>query len=148
MIKIKRQRRYKGMKKVLSVCMLITSLSFSEGYTQGDRILDMQKMAKAMQDIQSGFFYNNLDIVKAGAKDLKDTIINVGPTQAEKNNKDVYERWMNNSTAMTARTQKRIRNYAETIVERFGDGDAVQALQVYNRVASECLKCHISFRKW
>jgi len=136
------------MKKILLVCMVFTTLSLAEGYTQGDRILDMQKMAQAMQDIQSGFFYNNLDIVIAGSTDLKAAIINVGPTQAEKNNKDVYERWMNNNTAMTARTQKRISKYADTLVERFKDGDAVQALQIYNRVNAECLKCHISLRKW
>jgi len=72
----------------------------------------------------------------------------VGPTYAEKNNKDVYEKWLNNNTAMTARTQKRIRRNADDIIERFADGDATQALNVYNRVAQECMKCHISLRKW
>ncbi len=136
------------MKKILLACVLFTTFSLAEGYTQENRILDMQKMAQAMQDIQSGFFYNNLDIVIAGAQDLKESIIHVGPTQSEKNNKDVYERWLNNNTAMTARTQTRIRKYADTIVERFKDGDAVQALRVYNRVTSECLKCHVNLRKW
>ncbi|RUM69569.1 MAG: cytochrome C [Sulfurovum sp.] len=136
------------MKKIFVICMTMGIMSFASGYTQADRILDMQKMAQAMQDIQSGFFYNNLDIVTAGAQDLKSTIVNVGPTDAEKNNKDVYERWMNNHTAMTGRTQRRIKNYADTLVERFKDGDATQALQIYNRITAECMKCHISLRKW
>jgi len=136
------------MKKVLITCMAVVTLGSADGYTQADRILDMQKMAKAMQDIQSGFFYNNLDIVKAGAMDLKNTIIKVGPTTAEKNTKDVYERWMNNSSAMTGRTQRRIQKYAESIVEHFKDGDAQFSLNMYNRVAAECMKCHTSLRKW
>ena len=136
------------MKKICIICMAFLTLGWSEGYTQGERILDMQKMAHAMQDIQSGFFYNNLDIVIAGTKDLKEAIVKVGPTHTEKNSKDVYERWMNNNTAMTARIQKRIIKYSDTMVERFKDGDAIQALNVYNRVTAECMKCHISLRKW
>jgi hypothetical protein len=136
------------MKKVLITCMTLVTINFAGEYTQGDRILDMQKMAQAMQDIQSGFFYNNLDIVSAGAKDLKSTIINVGPTASEKKTKDVYEKWMNNNTAMTGRTQKRIQKYTDEIIEHFKDGDAQFALNVYNRVAAECMKCHTSLRKW
>jgi len=136
------------MKKVLMTCMTLVTINFAGDYTQGDRILDMQKMAQAMQDIQSGFFYNNLDIVTAGAEDLKSTIIKVGPTAAEKNTKDVYEKWMNNNTAMTGRTQKRIQRYADEIIEHFKSGDAQYALNIYNRAAAECMKCHTSLRKW
>lgn len=136
------------MKKVLIACMAFVTLGYSGEYTQGDRIMDMQKMAQAMQDIQSGFFYNNLDIVKAGVEDLSKTIVKVGPTRAEQNTKDVYEKWMNNSSAMTGRTQKRIQHYAEDIVEHFKSGDAHYALNVYNRIAAECMKCHTNLRKW
>jgi len=34
-----------------------------------------------MQDIQSGFFYNNIDIIKDGAKTLADTIVKVQALQ-------------------------------------------------------------------
>jgi len=136
------------MKKVLVTCMTLVTLNFAGDYTQGDRILDMQKMAQAMQDIQSGFFYNNLDIITAGAEDLKSTIIKVGPTKAEKNTKDVYERWMNDHSAMTGRTQKRIQRYADDIVAHFKEGDAQYALNIFNRISTECMKCHTSLRKW
>jgi len=117
-------------------------------YTQADRVLDMQKMAQAMQDIQSGFFYNNLDIVKAGAEDLKKAVATIGPTREDQNNTDVYERWMNNNSAMTKRIQRNISQKAEVLVKRFADGDPTQALQEYSRVTRECMKCHISLRKW
>lgn len=136
------------MKNVLIVCIATLSLGYGGEYTQGDRILDMQKMAQAMQDIQSGFFYNNLDIVTAGAVDLKSTIVKVGPTVAEIKSKDVYEKWMNDSSAMTGRTQRRIGHYADEIVEHFKSGDAQFALNIYNRIAAECMKCHTSLRKW
>ncbi len=136
------------MKKLFVGCMAIVSFGFADGYIQAERILDMQKMAQAMQDIQSGFFYNNLDIVKAGAKDLKETIAKIGPTVEEASNKDVYERWLDNNTAMAKRTQRKIIQNADDIVERFANGDATQALQVYGKISSECMKCHVRLRKW
>ena len=128
--------------------MVTSSLVLAEGYKQGDRILDMQKMAQAMQDIQSGFFYNNVDIVKAGVKNLKETIIKIRPIDSEVNNKDIYEKWLNNNMRMTNKIQKKIKRRAEDIDERFSDGDAVQALQAYSKISGQCLKCHVSLRKW
>ena len=136
------------MKKLLVSYVAILTLGFAGGYTQADRILDMQKMAQAMQDIQSGFFYNNLDIVKAGAEDLGKTIVKIRPVKKEINNKDVYERWMNNNTAMTKRIQRNIERRTEVIIKRFQNGDPRQALQEYSKITEQCMKCHISLRKW
>jgi len=136
------------MKQLWIVSVLLLNLAFANGYTQAQRIADMQKMAQAMQDIQSGFFYNNLDIVKAGAKDLKETIGKIGPITKEIESKDVYERWMNNNTAMKTRIRRSIESKTDDIIERFSDGDATQALQVYSKISSECMKCHVSLRKW
>jgi len=136
------------MKKLLAGFVSVLTLGFSAEYTQADRILDMQKMAQAMQDIQSGFFYNNLDIVKAGAEDLKKTIIKIKQTTQEVNNKDVYERWMNNNTAMTKRLQRDIASRTDIIIKRFENGDPRQALQEYSKITEKCMKCHISLRKW
>ena len=134
--------------KLTITAALATTLASAEGYSQGERILDMQKMAQAMQDIQSGFFYNNADIVKAGVKDLKETIVKIRPIDAEVNNKDIYEKWLNNNMKMTNKIQKKIKRRADDIEERFSDGDAVQALQAYSKISSQCMKCHINLRKW
>jgi exosome complex RNA-binding protein Csl4 len=136
------------MKKVLVGMTMASVFLLANGYSQADRILDMQKMAQAMQDIQSGFFYNNVDIVKAGVKDLKETIVKIRPIDAEVNNKDIYEKWLNNNLRMTNKIQKKIKKKAEDIEERFSDGDAVQALQVYSKISGQCMKCHINLRKW
>ncbi len=136
------------MKKVLVSYVALLTLGFANDYTQADRILDMQKMAQAMQDIQSGFFYNNLDIVKAGAEDLGKTIVKIRPIKKEVENKDVYERWMNNNSAMTKRIQRNIESRAEVIIKRFENGDPRQALQEYAKITEQCMKCHVSLRKW
>jgi len=136
------------MKKLLFGLIVTSALMMAEGYKQGDRILDMQKMAQAMQDIQSGFFYNNEDIVKAGVKNLKETIVKIRPIDSEVNNKDIYEKWLNNNMRMTNKIQKKIKRRAEDIEDRFSDGDAVQALQAYSKISGQCMKCHVNLRKW
>jgi len=136
------------MKKLLWGLVATSTLIMAGGYTQGQRILDMQKMAQAMQDIQSGFFYNNVDIVNAGTKSLKETIVKIRPTDAEVNNKDIYEQWLANDQRMTNKIQKKIKKKANDIEERFADGDAVQALQAYSKISGQCMKCHVNLRKW
>ena len=120
----------------------------NKGYTQAQRIADMQKMAQAMQDIQSGFFYNNVDIVRDGAKTLKATIGHVGPTTEEITNKDIYEQYMQNGEKMTFRIKKKIERHAKEVIDRFENGDAIQALQAYSKIAEQCMKCHVRLRKW
>ena len=136
------------MKKLLLIPAIIFTCTQASAYTQGERILDMQKMAQSMQDIQSGFFYNNLDIVKDGVKTLKETVVKIGPTHSEITNSDIYEKWLNNNVKMTKKIQKKIIRKAEDIEERFADGDPKQALQAYNNISEQCLKCHVELRKW
>ena len=136
------------MKKLLLIPAILTSFASAEAYTQADRILDMQKMAQAMQDIQTGFFYNNIDIVKDGTKTLRETIKKVGPIDTEVNTKDIYEKWLNNSLKMTNKIKKKITRKAEDIDARFESGDPKQALQAYSKISQQCLKCHINLRKW
>ncbi len=136
------------MKKLLLVPVVATTISFANGYTQADRILDMQKMAKAMEAIQTGFFYNNLDIVNEGVDVLEKTIVKVRAIDSEVNNKDIYEKWINNNLKMTNKIRKKIIQKSEDIKARFKAGDAIQALQAYSKITQQCMKCHIQIRKW
>ena len=131
----------------LAVTVIVT-IGQAQGYSQADRIVDMQKMAMAMQDIQSGLLYNNLDIIKAGTKVLTQTIDRIRMTDEEVNNKDIYEKWLNNNLKMTNKIRKIIKRRAQTLEDRFADGDAVQALQEYSKIMSQCMKCHVRLRKW
>jgi len=136
------------MKKLLIIPAIVATFSSATTYTQADRIMDMQKMAQAMQDIQTGFFYNNIDIVKDGVKTLKETIIRVRPIKSEVENTDIYEKWLNNSLKMTNKIKKKITHKAIDIEERFEAGDPKQALQAYSKITQQCLKCHMNLRKW
>ncbi len=140
------------MKRLLTITLISATLLLAqekyEGYTQAKRIADMQKMAQAMQDIQTGFFYNNPDIVKAGAATLMATIEHVGPTIEELNNKDIYEQYMLNGEKMTHKIKSKIARRAKEVYDRFTSGDAVQALQAYTSIAKQCMKCHVRLRKW
>lgn len=128
--------------------MIAITCGFSDGYKQADRILDMQKMAQSMQDIQMGFFYNNIDIIKDGVKVLSTTIDKIRPIDSEVNSKDIYEQWLNNDLKMTRKIQKKIKNKAKDLEDRFSAGDPTQALQAYTKITQQCLKCHVNLRKW
>ncbi len=136
------------VKRLILIPTIAVTYGFSGGYTQGDRILDMQKMAQAMQDIQMGFFYNNIDIVKDGVKVLTATIDLVRPIDSEVNNKDIYEQWLNNDLKITRKIKKKIKNKANEVESRFKSGDPEQALNAYSKISKQCLKCHVNLRKW
>jgi len=136
------------MKKLLLIPAMMIVTNSASAYTQAERILDMQKMAQAMQDIQSGFFYNNLDIVKDGVKTLKESVLKIQATHSEITDSDIYEKWLRNNVKMTKKIKKNIIRRADDIEERFSDGDPKQALQAYNNISQQCLKCHTQLRKW
>jgi len=135
------------MKKLLLVAF-ITSILFSKEYTQEDRIRDMQIMAKAMQNIQNGFFYNNFDMIKLGGLEVAETIMKVEPPLSEKEEKDVMTRFMNNKVKMTQKIQKKIKRRMQKMIDRFAHGDKIQALQNFMNVTKDCMACHKKLRKW
>ncbi|MEA3419046.1 MAG: cytochrome C [Campylobacterota bacterium] len=136
------------MKKTVIGFALLGTLLVAGPYTKQDRIVDMQTMASAMQDIQNGFFYNNFDMIQVGTAKLSDTIVKIEPPLSEVEEKDVMTRYTNNKVQMTNKIQKKINRKAKDIIERFRDGDAVQALQAYTKITKACMNCHTQLRKW
>jgi len=136
-------------KKMTLVALACSSMLWAGStYKTEDRIKDMQTMAKAMQDIQNGFFYNNFDMIKIGAMKLADTVDKVQPPLEEKEEKDVMTRYVNNKVQMTNGIKKQINQKIKTLVERFEAGDAKQAIQAYTKITKECMNCHTQLRKW
>ena len=112
-------------------CVLILLLSvvlFAQDYTKEHRIKDMQVMAKAMSNIETGFFYNNNDLVQMGALSLSDAIRRIEPPLEEKEEKDPMTRYMNEKVKFTNKIVKKIDQKAKTILERFKEGDIPQAV--------------------
>ncbi len=136
------------MKKILVGFVMTGALLTAGPYTQKDRILDMQTMASSMQTIQNGFFYNNFDMIVEGTNALNDTIINIEPPLEEVEEKDIMTRYTNNKVQMSNRIKKTIKQKSKDIIERFKDGDPVQALQAYTKITKQCMECHTQLRKW
>ncbi|RUM68556.1 MAG: cytochrome C [Sulfurospirillum sp.] len=138
------------MKKLGLALTLTSTLLFADftTYTQADRILDMQKMAKAMQTIQSGFFYNNFDMIKEGGITLADTIDRVEPPLEEAEEKDAMTHFLNNKVKMTNSIKRKVRKKVSHMIESFQDGDAKRALQDFTKITESCMNCHTRLRNW
>jgi len=136
------------MKRVLIGLILAASMTQAADYTKQDRIKDMNKMAEAMNIIQSGFFYNNYETVEAGVEQLTSTVVNVKPTAQETNKKDVMEKYMDDKFQMTNKIVKKINQKSLTILQRFKAGDSAQAAQAYSKITNQCMKCHREIRNW
>jgi len=136
------------MKKVTFVLMILASTVFAKAYTQEDRIKDMQEMAKDMQNIQNGFFYNNFDMIKLGGVALAETIQRIEPPLSEKEEKDAMARLMNGKVKMTNKFKAEAKRNMERMIDEFADGDKVGALQYYMNTTRLCMKCHKKLRKW
>ena len=135
------------MRKVIVMGVLSVSV-FAGAYTRADRVADMQTMAKAMNEIESGFFYNDKQKVIKGALKLSDTIRHVRPPLEDKEEKNPMMRYMNEKVKFSNKIVKKIDRKAETIIERFQDGDVNEALQAYKKIMSSCMECHAKIRKW
>ncbi|PHS56279.1 MAG: cytochrome C [Sulfurimonas sp.] len=135
------------MKKLFIALLLSTSL-FAGVYTKQDRIKDMQIMAKAMSQIETGFFYNNNDIIQDGALTLSDTIKRVKPPLEEAEEKDPLARYMNQKIEFTNKIVRSIDKKTETIITRFAKGDVQASVQAYTKIMKQCIKCHHEIRQW
>ena len=136
------------MKRVLLVIALVSTIVVAKPYTKEDRISDMNEMAKAMNIIQSGFFYNNYDTVESGVSKLADAIVRVKPPLEEVEEKDAMNRYMNKKVQMSNKIVKKINQKSLTILQRFKAGDPAQAVQAYTKIMGQCMKCHKEMRNW
>ncbi len=135
------------MKKI-SIALLLGTALLAGSYTKADRIKDMQEMAAAMSTIQTGFFYNNNDIVQDGALKLSDAIRRVQPPLEEVEEKDPMARYMNNKIIFSNKIVKNIDGKTKLIIQRFKNGDVQQSVQAYTKIMKQCMKCHHEVRQW
>lgn len=136
------------MRKIVTLAGLLTVSLYAGPYTKQDRIRDMQIMASAMEKIQTGFFYNNVDLVQEGCYELSDTIRLIEPPLEEAEEKDPMARYVNNKIKLTNKIKKNIHKKTKTILQRFRDGDPTQAAQAYSKVLKKCMACHVQIRQW
>ena len=135
--------------KKLTLSLLLLSISITaNAYTQEDRIKDMQIMAKAMQNIQNGFFYNNFDMIKLGGVTVAETIEKIEPPLSEKEEKDAMSRIMNARVTTTNKIKRKVKQSMGRMIDEFANGDKVGALTNFVNVTKQCMSCHKKLRKW
>ena len=132
------------MKKVLLSAVLLSGLLFGQEALYPERMKNMQEMEIALSEIQKGFLFNNINVVKNGVKHLKTTTLHTESFIKEGViNKDGV------NTLVYAQAQaKDITGFADRILETFEKGDNYSAANNYLQILSKCLSCHQTVRSW
>lgn len=131
------------MKKALLMSVLVSGVLFAEGYIQPDRMKNMADMETAMATIQKGFLYNNLNVVKNGVKDLKETTKHTESFMKEGVDKNGI-----NTLIYAKKQAAAISSMADEITATFAKGDRYSAANNYLLILSKCLSCHQTLRSW
>jgi cytochrome c556 len=131
------------MKKALLVSVLVSSVLFGQEVLYPDRMKNMQEMETAMSEIQKGFLYDNVNVVKNGVKHLKVTIAHTESFIKEGVNKEGL-----NSLEYAKKQANDINALADGILTTFEKGDRYNSVDNYLKVMSKCLSCHQTVRSW
>lgn len=132
------------MKKSLLVLILASGILFAQQEVRyPERMKNMQAMETAMSEIQKGFLFDNVNVVKNGVKHLKETVSFIESFMKE----GIGENKINNK--MYANVQaKDITRMADEILLTFEKGDRYSAANNYLLILSKCLSCHQTVRSW
>jgi len=131
------------MKKALLISVLASGLLFGGEHIQPDRMKNMADMETAMANIQKGFLYNNVNVVKNGISQLKETVKFTESFMKE----GVGENKINNKL-YAHQEAVTISKYADEILVTFEKGDRYSAANNYLLILSKCLSCHQTMRSW
>ncbi len=131
------------MKKVLLASILVSGVLFGHEVVYPDRMQNMQQMENALSEIQKGFLYNNVQVVKNGVKHLKITTKNT-----ESFIKPGVTKEGINTLAYAHKQAEDISKIADDILATFEKGDRYNAANGYLQILSKCLSCHQTVRSW
>jgi cytochrome c556 len=131
------------MKKALLVSALVSSVLFGQEILYPDRMKNMAEMETAMSEIQKGFLYDNVNVVRNGVKHLKVTIAHTESFIKEGVNEEGF-----NSLVYAKKQAVDIGKLADEILLTFEQGDRYNAANSYLKVLSKCLTCHQTVRSW
>ncbi len=132
------------MKKSLLVLVLVSGVLFAQQEVRyPERMKNMQEMETAMSEIQKGFLFNNVNVVKNGVKHLQQRIDHTESFIKGGVNKEGF-----NSLIYAKKQAVDIHKLADEILLAFEKGDAYNAANGYLKVLSKCLSCHQTIRSW
>lgn len=114
------------------------------GYSDEERIKDMQMMEQAVQQMEKGFLYNNLQDITKGAALLKKHTQKIEPPVSK--DADSFKR--NYAYDITRREAKKIIQLADESVKQYKENRPKQAMNSYTKILKQCMTCHARIRKW
>ncbi len=128
------------MKKLIILGLLGVSLYGQSALDQ--RISVMKDLEKAMATVQKGYLYNNLNIVKNGADQLKEHAKDVKSFEVAStgSNFDAKQYAINEASAITS--------LANDMVDSFKKGEKSKSMIAYQNTLNRCITCHKIVRKW
>ncbi len=137
------------MKKIRSKIVILSMLgsvltSGLYAYSSEERIADMRQMESAVQQMQKGFLYNNLQDIQKGAELLKKHTARIEPPVAK--DADSFKR--NYAYDITKREAKKIISLADQSVEQYKAHRPKQAMNSFTKILKQCMTCHARIRKW
>lgn len=132
------------MKKILItlIALLLTS-SLNASKTEQEKLSsDMRDMLRAMELIQQGGFYSNMQLMHDGIAQLKRGLSSLDTTNAEAYLPD-NQKYANKFASKRA---KMIAMYADDITASLEAKNMDDALEDYSQILRQCTSCHIRIR--
>ncbi len=133
------------MKKiVLSLIMLATLLCANDQENKQHRLENMQILAKAMDDVQHGFLYNNKELIQQGATAILQTASSI----ATKDLKSALPEETAYAHKFAQKMANRTKAHAQGILDALEANDPLSAMDEYLYVLRQCTSCHLRIRTW
>jgi len=128
------------MKKLIILGLLAGSL-FAQSALE-TRISVMKDLETAMATVQKGYLYNNLNIVKNGADQLKLHAKDVKSFEivTDGSSFDAKQYAVNEASAITS--------LANDMIDSFKKGHKAKSMIAYQNTLNRCVTCHKIVRKW
>lgn len=133
------------MRKILIALMLIaTCLVANEKENKQHRLENMQTLARAMDDIQNGFLYNNKNLIKEGAT----AILNTASSIETKDLKSALPEETAYAHKFAQKMANRTKAHAQGVLDALEANDALTAMDEYLYILRQCTSCHLRIRNW
>lgn len=135
------------MKKLIAL-FIIGLLSMAASLDAKDKraelMMDMKLMQDAMEEIQSGGLYNNIDVMKSGVVNLQKAIKSL----ASEDVKEILPKDKVYAYKFAQKTASMLKLYSDDLIDSAKDGRMYDALNDYTQLLSQCMSCHIRIRQW
>lgn len=132
-------------KGILLAAVLTTATFAEEQYTKVDRIKDMHTMSSAMEKIQKGILYRdvNNNMIASGIQDIRKvmhTIEKIDP-------KDFLDKEEVYAYKFAKKTEKMLDMYLDEMEIELKRGNHDEVTHNYTLVLRQCTSCHLRLRK-